>query len=120
MTKGRRKTAGAPKQVETLTHTEAKRKNIPTAEVRKNARQSIGHTSADQPIIADGHQTELYHPGVWAKRILAQVVAGRMDASALHLAVDSDAPKHLYLRWPGVSLPITDDPELSRAHWSGL
>ena len=34
MTKGRQKAAGAPKQVETLTHTEAKRKNIPTAELQ--------------------------------------------------------------------------------------
>ena len=29
MSKGRKKTASGPKQVETLTHKEAKRKNIP-------------------------------------------------------------------------------------------
>jgi adenine-specific DNA-methyltransferase len=40
MTKGRRKTAGAPKQVETLTHTEAKRKNIPTAELQSAAQRA--------------------------------------------------------------------------------
>jgi adenine-specific DNA-methyltransferase len=40
MTKGRRKTAGGPKQVETLTHTEAKRKNIPTAELQSAAQRA--------------------------------------------------------------------------------
>ena len=40
MTKGRRKTGGVPKQVETLTHTEAKRKNIPTAELQSAAQRA--------------------------------------------------------------------------------
>jgi adenine-specific DNA-methyltransferase len=40
MSKGRRKTAGAPKQVEALTHTEAKRKNIPTAELQSAAQRA--------------------------------------------------------------------------------
>nr|WP_051076290.1 site-specific DNA-methyltransferase [Verrucomicrobium sp. 3C] len=40
MNKGRRKTAGAPKQIETLTHTEAKRKNIPTAELQSAAQRA--------------------------------------------------------------------------------
>ena len=40
MSKGRRKPAGAPKQVEALTHTEAKRKNIPTAELQSAAQRA--------------------------------------------------------------------------------
>jgi adenine-specific DNA-methyltransferase len=40
MSKGKRKSAGAPKQVETLTHTEAKRKNIPTAELQSAAQRA--------------------------------------------------------------------------------
>jgi adenine-specific DNA-methyltransferase len=40
MSKGKRKTAGAPKQVEALTHTEAKRKNIPTAELQSAAQRA--------------------------------------------------------------------------------
>jgi adenine-specific DNA-methyltransferase len=39
MSKGRKTTAGAPKQVETLTHKEAKRKNIPTAELQSAAQR---------------------------------------------------------------------------------
>lgn len=40
MSKGRKKPAGAPKQVETLMHTEAKRKNIPTAELQSAAQRA--------------------------------------------------------------------------------
>jgi adenine-specific DNA-methyltransferase len=40
MSKGRKKSTGGPKQVETLTHTEAKRKNIPTAELQSAAQRA--------------------------------------------------------------------------------
>jgi adenine-specific DNA-methyltransferase len=40
MSKGRKKTSGGPKQVETLTHKEAKRKNIPTAELQSAAQRA--------------------------------------------------------------------------------
>jgi adenine-specific DNA-methyltransferase len=40
MSKGRKKTTGGPKQVETLTHKEAKRKNIPTAELQSAAQRA--------------------------------------------------------------------------------
>jgi adenine-specific DNA-methyltransferase len=40
MSKGKRKTVGGPKQVDTLTHKEAKRKNIPTAELQSAAQRA--------------------------------------------------------------------------------
>jgi adenine-specific DNA-methyltransferase len=40
VSKRRRKTAGGTKQVETLTHKEAKRKNIPTAELQSAAQRA--------------------------------------------------------------------------------
>ncbi|MCP5327642.1 MAG: site-specific DNA-methyltransferase [Sinobacteraceae bacterium] len=40
MSKGRKKTAGASKQVETLTHKGAKRRNIPTAELQSAAQRA--------------------------------------------------------------------------------
>ncbi|MBX3521208.1 MAG: site-specific DNA-methyltransferase [Xanthobacteraceae bacterium] len=40
MSRGPKKKAGAQKQVETLTHTEAKRKNIPTAELQSAAQRA--------------------------------------------------------------------------------
>src|SRR5262249_4807134 len=73
-----------------------------------------------QPIIADGHQTELHHPGVWVKRVLSHFAASRLGAAAAHFGIDTDAPKHLNLRWLGGSVPITDDPRLSHGDWSGM
>ena len=39
---------------------------------------------------------------------------------ARHFAVDTDSPKHLRLRWPGGSMPLTDDSRLNTAEWAGL
>lgn len=93
---------------------------VPLAELRRKARQFIGHTNADQPLIATGHQSELIHPGVWVKNALIHATATNCDGVAYHFAVDTDAPKHLHLRWPGASRVITDDDQLSTAAWSGL
>jgi hypothetical protein len=47
-------------------------------------------------------------------------VSRRLDATAIHFSVDTDQPRNLNLRWPGVSQPITDDPRAAAARWSGL
>ncbi|HVT88300.1 MAG TPA: hypothetical protein VHD56_05575 [Tepidisphaeraceae bacterium] len=91
--------------------------NIPLPRVRRRMRQFIGQDS-DQPILAMGHQTELFHAGVWAKNALLHAAAGKVEGQAFHIAVDSDAPKHLELRWPGQAVPISDDPHLTTASWS--
>jgi hypothetical protein len=91
---------------------------IPVSRLRKSIRNWLGH--GDQPLIATGHQTELYHPGVWAKDAAINAIADRIGGSAFHFAVDTDQPKHLNIRWPGSSLPMTDDPAISTADWSGL
>jgi hypothetical protein len=88
-------------------------------ELRRRQREWLKLDDAS-PIIGMGHQTELYHSGVWAKLALMDAAGRRSGAKTFHLAVDTDAPKHLNLRWPGVSLPITDDPRLYAVHWSGL
>ncbi|WP_428938413.1 hypothetical protein [Fontivita pretiosa] len=93
---------------------------IPLPQLRRRMRQLIGQPD-DQPLLGTGHQTELYHPGVWAKNALISAAAARLQGRAVHLAVDTDAPKHLNLRWPpGESIPITDDPRITSAAWSGL
>lgn len=94
--------------------------NLPACELRRHARQWIGHAEEAQPLIGTGHQVELIHAGVWAKDVLINVLANRLSGSAAHFAVDTDAPKHLQLRFPGDSLPITDDPVLRTADWCGL
>jgi len=96
--------------------------NVPLAELRHRARQALT-TRNDALIIASGHQTELYHAGVWAKDALASAVTARMandGGQAWHFCVDTDQPKHLVLHWPGGAGPITDDPGMSSAAWSGL
>jgi len=93
--------------------------NSPLAELRRKQRQCL-KLSEDRPAIATGHQTELFHPGVWAKLAMIDAVARRIDADCLFAAVDSDAPKHLQLRWPGKSRPISDDARLASAQWCGL
>ena len=91
---------------------------VPVATLRADMRRWLGHPEG-QPLVATGHQTELYHPGVWVKLALVNAAADRLGGSALHVAVDTDQPKHLALRWPGVTLPITDDPAINAADWSG-
>lgn len=88
-------------------------------ELRQRARAFIGHSDG-APLIASGHQTELNHPGVWVKEVLIDAVATKMGGSAFHFAVDTDAPKHLHLRWPGGSQAITDDENLNSAAWCAL
>src|SRR4051794_1408947 len=51
--------------------------NLPLVELRRSMRAWLGHDDA-QPLIADGHQTELYHPGVWVKSVLAHHAAAKL------------------------------------------
>jgi len=99
---------------------DVKLQGVPLSELRRRQRAWIGKADDAQPIVASGHQTELYHPGVWVKDVLANQIAPRVDGQAYHFAVDSDSPKHLSVRWPGYSEPITDDPAITAAEWSGL
>jgi hypothetical protein len=92
---------------------------IELAELRRRQRESL-HLENCRPVMGTGHQAELYHSGVWAKLALLHAAAPKIDANCLHLAVDTDGPKHLNLRWPRWSQPITDDPRLTTAPWTGL
>src|ERR1051326_8665104 len=100
--------------------------NVPLMELRTRQRQFLGHVENERPLVGTGHQTELHHPGVWVKDVLSNLVASKLDGVAYHFAVDTDSPKHLNLRWPrpgqagAVECPITDDPSLKRAEWTGL
>ncbi len=92
---------------------------VPLPQVRQRIRHWLGHTDDAQPVIATGHQTELHHPGVWVKNALINAAADRIGGRAVHFAVDTDAPKHLLLRWPGGSVALTDV-ERPRDEWSSL
>src|SRR3954463_11386506 len=90
---------------------------VPLPEIRRWVRKWID-APADGPLIGAGHQVELFHPGVWAKNILIDQLAKKLGGAAYHFSVDTDEPKHLDLRWPGASYPITDDPAISNAQWA--
>jgi hypothetical protein len=92
---------------------------IELAELRRRQREQLGFDQR-RAVLGTGHQAELYHSGVWAKLALLHAAAPRIGAHCLHLAVDTDGPKHLNLRWPNWSQPITDDPRLTTAPWSAL
>ncbi|MBC8105374.1 MAG: hypothetical protein H7Z14_02195, partial [Anaerolineae bacterium] len=92
--------------------------NTPLPKLRRAMREFLGHDDR-QPLLGTGHQTELYHAGVWAKDVLIDQAARKIDGQAFHFAVDTDSPKHLSIRWPGASFPVTDDPRLASAAWSG-
>ncbi|HEV8605978.1 MAG TPA: hypothetical protein VGQ99_11455 [Tepidisphaeraceae bacterium] len=92
---------------------------IPLPEIRRWLRKWID-APVDRPLIGAGHQVELSHPGVWAKNILIDELVKRVGGAAYQFSVDTDAPKHLVLRWPGGGRPITDDPKAATAEWAGL
>jgi hypothetical protein len=94
--------------------------NVPLPELRRDPRAWVGHRESQQPLIMTAHQIELHHPGVWAKNVLIHELASAVGGMAYHVAVDTDAPKHLHLRWPDGSWPITDDPRLVGVPWLGL
>ncbi len=50
-------------------------------------------TIADRPLIATGHQPELFHPGVWIKNFAAWSLAQAWGGWSLNLIVDNDVPK---------------------------
>lgn len=93
--------------------------NLPLGELRGRMRAFLGAQEGG-PLVGTGHQIELYHPGVWAKNLFINELAMKVGGQAYHFAVDTDAPKHLNLRWPGGSEPITDDFHLMTADWAEM
>ncbi len=53
-----------------------------------------------KPVIAAGHQAQLWHPGILAKDIAARSVAGRLDAEPLHVVVDHDVLDEVAIELP--------------------
>lgn len=103
-----------------LAAAEQRIQNHPLRELREEARSFAG-VRDQRRLILTGHQTELWHPGVWAKNAMIDAAARKISgAVAIHLAVDTDAPKHLSIRWPNFAMPITDDPAASSADWAAL
>lgn len=58
-------------------------------------------TDPDRPLVfMAGHQPAFYHPGVWAKNIVASALAKNACGKAEFLLVDSDVPHRIAIDWP--------------------
>ncbi len=72
------------------------------AALRKETRRRLLH-GAGPPVIMVGHQPDFIHAGVWAKNVVGHRLARALNGVAVHLVVDSDAPKRLSVRIPVTS-----------------
>jgi hypothetical protein len=75
-----------------LSKSDALIQGVPLRDLRRQLRAFAGHTNDDQLLFSTGHQTELHHPGVWAKNALIDAAARRTGGAAYHVAVDTDEP----------------------------
>lgn len=63
-------------------------------------RKLIG--DSNRPLVVIGHQPEFFHPGVWAKHVVARRLADALGGVALNLVVDNDTPRTTALAVPTV------------------
>jgi hypothetical protein len=52
------------------------------------------------PLVVTGHQSELFHPGVWVKNFATAAIARAHQGLGLNLIVDNDLPKSSSIRVP--------------------
>ena len=107
--------------------------SIGGAQLRDLRRQNKAFISVPEgaAVVMTGHQVELHHAGVWVKNAVIHQAAQRLgeagqEARAVHLAVDTDQPKHLALRYPTETpegwqmrgVPVSE--EAGACAWAGL
>ncbi len=71
----------------------------PLGRLRQETRERL-QIDAARPVVVVGHQPDFIHAGVWAKNVFAHRLAEALQGVAVHLVVDSDAPKRLSIRVP--------------------
>lgn len=65
------------------------------------------------PLVVTGHQPFLFHPGVWVKNFLADLLAETVGGTGLNLVVDTDAAGDMTLDvpvWDGSQLAVVRRP----------
>ncbi len=87
---------------------EARSDVLEAADAYSHARgiAGLGDMDAAGPIVMTGHQPELYHPGVWVKDFLLDLLASEADATAVDLVVDTDRASAVSLRIPRLGPPV--------------
>ncbi|MCH7592519.1 MAG: hypothetical protein IH989_07055, partial [Planctomycetes bacterium] len=84
---------------ESLSHADTLILGSPLSHWRRHAREEVVGRG-DALVFVFGHQPELFHPGVWAKRVVAARVAAVAKGVTLNLVVDNDAPHQAVLDVP--------------------
>jgi len=74
--------------------------DVSSVECRRLARRQLRPDLVERMWIMTGHQPEFTHPGVWAKHVVTQRLADRLDGVAGNLVVDHDAVKSTALMVP--------------------
>lgn len=67
----------------------------------------IPDVCADVPLIATGHQPELFHAGVWAKHFLIDRLASQLGGAGIDIVVDTDRAEAVELRLPVLGQPVS-------------
>lgn len=67
---------------------------------REQGLDEVGPVDPAAPLLATGHQPELYHPGVWAKNVAAWGLMRPRGGVAVNLIVDNDVPRSPAIRVP--------------------
>lgn len=52
------------------------------------------------PLLLAGHQTEMFHPGVWFKNAVLSATARAVGGLGIHILIDGDSPKTTAVRVP--------------------
>ena len=86
---------------ESLSRASATILGSPLSHWRRRTREEVVGRD-DALVFVLGHQPELFHSGVWAKRVVAARVAATAEGVALNLVVDNDAPHQT-----GLAVPAT-------------
>ena len=71
------------------------------------------------PVVATGHQPELFHPGVWVKNFAVSGLAAKSSGVGLNLIVDDDIPKGAFVRVPATVGDARRTKPLPFDDWSG-
>jgi len=78
---------------------------VPAADLARQVRSDVFRRAgapAGRPVVATGHQPELFHPGIWIKNHLAGRLAQAVGGAGLNFVVDNDAVHLDVLRVPAV------------------
>ncbi len=96
-------------------------------QVFEQARRYLGRFGLDvpdrpdetAPLVVTGHQSELFHPGVWIKNFAAGAVAGKSGGVALNLVVDDDILKSASIRVPELGAERLSIRRVEFDEWAG-